>query len=242
MASRRGTAVSLLPRSTARASDGRARHLHVDVLDGHRRLVDQHADGQGQAAQRHDVDRVAGQPQRQQRAEQGHRDVEDHHDHAAPVAQEQQDHQAGQRGADQALRAHAADGRAPPSAIRRTRSGSSTPSGSTLLKRRHGAVDVGHHGQGRGGVLLDDRDVDRALAVDQGVAEVDVGAVGDRGHVADVDVAARLHGDLADLLRMSTTMALVGTSGIWSLMYRLPAGTMTLPAVSALTTSSGVRL
>ena len=41
---------------------------------------------------------------------------------------------------------------------------------------------------------------------------------------------------------MSMTIALVGTSGIESLMYRLPAGITTLPVIRALTTSCGVRL
>ena len=54
--------------------------------------------------------------------------------------------------------------------------------------------------QRRGGVLLDDRQVDRLAAVDQGVAVVDVGGVGDGGDVADVDVAAQLERNLAELL------------------------------------------
>ena len=50
-------------------------------------------------------------PQPEQRAQQGQRDVGHHHDHAAQVAQEQQDHQAGQAGADQPLGRHALDRR-----------------------------------------------------------------------------------------------------------------------------------
>ena len=62
-ASRIGTAVALLPRSTAVAIIGVRAHLHVHVLDGHRRHVDQDADRQRHAAQRHDVDRVARHPE-----------------------------------------------------------------------------------------------------------------------------------------------------------------------------------
>ena len=53
-------------------------------------------------------------------------------------------------------------------------------------------MDLLHHGQGRGRVLLDHGDVDRLAAVDQRTAVVDVGGVLNRGHVADVDVLAGL--------------------------------------------------
>ena len=109
IASRRGTAVSLLPRSHRPGQRRSVLHLRVDVLERDGRLVDEDADGQGQAAEGHDVDGVARHPQSQQRTEQRHGDVEDHDDHAAPVAQEQQDHQPGQRGADGAFRGDAAD-------------------------------------------------------------------------------------------------------------------------------------
>ena len=59
MASRRGTAVSHAAALDGPGQGRRVLHLHVDVLDRHGRLIHQDADGQGQAAQRHDVDRVA---------------------------------------------------------------------------------------------------------------------------------------------------------------------------------------
>ena len=63
IASSRGTAVSMLPCRTASATERCPFHLVVDVLDLDGRLVDQDADGQGQAAQRHQVDRLAGEPE-----------------------------------------------------------------------------------------------------------------------------------------------------------------------------------
>ena len=119
-ASSRGTAVMRLPWSTAVATFGGAPHLHVDVLDGHRRLVDEDADRQRHAAQRHDVDRVARHPEPEQRPEQGERDVGDDDDHAPQSPEEQEDHQPGQARADQPLGRHALDRRAPRSATRRT--------------------------------------------------------------------------------------------------------------------------
>ena len=97
IASSRGTAVSALPRRTARAIESVLAHLRVDVLDLDGRLIDQDADRQGQAAERHQVDRLAGQPQGDQGRDQGQRDVQHDDDHAAPVAQEQQHHQPDQR-------------------------------------------------------------------------------------------------------------------------------------------------
>ena len=55
-----------LPRSTA-VSILSVPHLHVDVLDRHGRHVDQDADRQRHAAQRHDVDGVARGPEPEQR-------------------------------------------------------------------------------------------------------------------------------------------------------------------------------
>ena len=45
-----------------------ALQLRVDVLDLDGRFVDQDADGQGQPAERHQVDRLSGNPQREHRA------------------------------------------------------------------------------------------------------------------------------------------------------------------------------
>ena len=171
----------------------------MNVFDGDGRFVDQHADGKGQAAQRHDVDRVVGQPQPQQRGQEGHRDVEDHHDHTAPVVQEEKDHETRQRGADQPFDAHAADGLDHRGRLVELVT-DLHPLGQHALERRHGAADVGHDGQGRSGVFLDDGNVNGAMAVHQRVAEVDVGAVCYLGHILNVDVATRLHGNLADLL------------------------------------------
>ncbi len=84
-------------------------HLRVDVLDRDRRLVHQNADRERQTAERHDVDRLAGGPQQDHRAQQGERNVHDDDQRAAPVAQEDQHHQAGEHRAEQSFRHQAAD-------------------------------------------------------------------------------------------------------------------------------------
>ena len=84
----------------------------VDVLDRHRRIIDQDADRQRQAAQRHDVDGLAERRQAGDRGQDRQRDRERDDQRAAPAAQEQQDHQPGQGRGDDRLAHHAADGRA----------------------------------------------------------------------------------------------------------------------------------
>ena len=153
-------------------------HLRVDVLDLDRRLIDQDADRQRQAAERHQVDRLPGRPQGHHGPHQGQRDVEHDHDHAPPVAQEQQHHQARQHRAEQPLGADAPHGPGDVGRlveleadvdVRRQR----------LLHPRQVLLDRVDHRQ-RGGVgPLGHHQVDGALAVDQGVAGRDVRRVRD---------------------------------------------------------------
>ena len=70
------------------------RHVAMRVLDLHRRIVHQDADGERQPAERHHVDGLAEQAEDRDRRQdrQRNRDADDQR--AAPAAQEQQDHQA----------------------------------------------------------------------------------------------------------------------------------------------------
>ena len=84
-------------------------HLRVDVLDLDGRLVDQDADRQGKAAQRHDVDRVAGEVEHDDRAQERQRDIQHDDDHGPQVAEEQEHHESGQPSAQGPLDADALD-------------------------------------------------------------------------------------------------------------------------------------
>ena len=81
----------------------------VDVLDGDGAVVDQDADGERQAAERHDVDRLAEPGQRGEREQDGERDLDEDDDGRAPAAEEQQDHQPDQRGGERRLADDAED-------------------------------------------------------------------------------------------------------------------------------------
>ena len=80
--------------------------ISLDVLDGHRGVVDQNADRQRQSAQRHDVDAFAQRAQhadgRQNRQRNGNRDDQG----AAPASQKQEDHERRQAGGDDRLADH----------------------------------------------------------------------------------------------------------------------------------------
>ena len=99
----RGTAVSRFPWRTARGTVAVCSILRVDVLDLDGRLVDEDADGQGQPAERHQVDRLAGEPEGDDGPAEGERDVQDDDDDAPPVAEEDEHHEPGQDGPEDAL-------------------------------------------------------------------------------------------------------------------------------------------
>ena len=100
-----GTAIWLAPLRMPSCSFSPRLEVIVDVLDRHRGVVDQDADGQRQAAQGHDVDRLAQRARGMRielRIESGMEMRDD--ERAAPVAEEEQDHQRGQARGDARLR------------------------------------------------------------------------------------------------------------------------------------------
>src|SRR5438445_612229 len=93
-----------LPQAAAEAE------VAVHVLERDRRIVDEDADGQPEAAERHDVDRVAESTEQDERGEDRQRDRDRHDDRAAPAAEEHEDHQSGQHRRDGALANDAVEG------------------------------------------------------------------------------------------------------------------------------------
>ena len=66
-------------------------------------VVDQDADGERQAAERHHVDGLAEPGQRGEREQDGERDLDEDDDRRAPAAEEDEDHQPDQRGGERGL-------------------------------------------------------------------------------------------------------------------------------------------
>ena len=69
-----GTAICCAPSRMARVMGLRHAHVAVNVFDFDGGVVDQNADGQRQAAERHDVDGLAQQAEDNERGENGERD------------------------------------------------------------------------------------------------------------------------------------------------------------------------
>ena len=185
--------------AAARFDDGAGsrdagQHLGVNVFDFDGGLVHQDADGEGQSAERHDVDGLAGGPEEDHGAQQGERDVEDDDQGAAPVAQEDEDHQAGERGSEQALEDQAADGVANVGRLVEFQADIDVV-GYGFFEIGDGGFDGVDHREGGSVGALGDGDVDGAAAVDVGVGGDQVGAVFDGADVAQVDGGARVRAD-----------------------------------------------
>jgi hypothetical protein len=80
-----------------------------DVLHHHDGVVDHQADGGGQAAQRHQVEALADQPQHQHGDRNGDRNDQAGNQRGGPVAQEEKENDAGQDQSDEDGVAHAGD-------------------------------------------------------------------------------------------------------------------------------------
>ena len=102
--------MSPLSRHKTRGRARAAPKMGMDVLDDDRRLVDQYADRQRQTAEGHQVDCLAGRPQRYRRRQDRQRDVHHHDQSASPIAQEQQHHQSREHRAEHALFGQTQDG------------------------------------------------------------------------------------------------------------------------------------
>jgi hypothetical protein len=79
----------------------------LDVLDHDDRVVDDDADGHGEAAQAHEIERVAREGQAEQRDRDREREAQRGRGRRAPLAQEQEQYQDRERAADQHRVAHA---------------------------------------------------------------------------------------------------------------------------------------
>ena len=84
----------------------------IDVLDGHRRVVDEDADRKRQPAQRHDVECLADRRQHDDGAHDRQRYGDGDDERRTPATEKQQDHHAGQERGDDTFIGDAADGAA----------------------------------------------------------------------------------------------------------------------------------
>ena len=161
----------------------------VGVLDLDGGVVDEDADGEGEAAERHDVDGLAEEAEDDDGGEDGERNGDRDDDGGAPGAEEEQDHEACEAGGDDGLADYTVDGGADEDGL--------VADGCDLerswkgeLDARQDAEDALDDGEGGGVTGLEDRDERAAVAVladDVGLGDA---AVGDVGDVLDVDGGA----------------------------------------------------
>ena len=87
-----------------RCDSGNTRHhAGVDVLNLDGSFIHQNTDREGETAQRHNVEGLAGGPEGNHSSQEGERDVQDNDQGSAPVPQEEEDHEAGEGGTEQAF-------------------------------------------------------------------------------------------------------------------------------------------
>src|SRR5271166_609783 len=141
------------------------RVVAMDVLDFHRRVIDQHADRKREPAKRHDVDGLARQLEPDYRRQNRQRNRRDDYQRAPERAQEQQHHQPDQRRGNQTFLHHVEQRLAHESRLVESKRRLQT-----LRRDREHSRDYPFYGidyrQRRGGGMLQDEQVGRELAVD----------------------------------------------------------------------------
>ena len=171
------------------------------VLDLDSGVVHQDADGESQAAQGHDIDRLTQPVQQGQRSEDGKRNRDANDQGAAPAPQEEQDHQSGETGRNQRFPHHARDRGADEDGLVGER-------GNLQFRRNIGQdlreciLDRVDDRQGGGIAVPRDADQYAAPAVGAHDVVLYLEAVADLRHILDVDRRAiyRLDGQVVEVV------------------------------------------
>src|SRR5579872_2998011 len=157
-----------------------------DVLDGDSGVIDQNADGEGETAERHDVDGLADRAQAangdKNRKRDGYRDD----DRAAPASEETQNHEAREAGGNDGFADDARDCRANKDGL--------VGDGLDLYRRRdrlaylrQGVEDAFDDAESGGLAVLQYRNQRAALTVEANDVGLRRKSVGYGGHVTHVD-------------------------------------------------------
>ena len=137
----------------------------INVLDRHRPVVDQNANGEREAAERHDVDGLAKPGEQGQREQDGKRNFDEDDDRRTPTAEEQQDHQADQRSGQNGFTDDPEDGGLHKDRLIAHRVQVET-GGQALLNSRQQGLDAVDDGERRSRSGLENGHQHRARAVD----------------------------------------------------------------------------
>ena len=187
-------------RSLQRGIVGRAGHgcaamqMRVDVFDGHRRFVHEDAHSERESAERHEMDALPRDPQRERCRQQRDGNIDHHDERASHAAQKEQHHQPRQRRADGAFFDEVADG---PQHHRRLVHSERHLHvvGDCRLKLRKVRPHQIHDRERRGIGAFRYRHVHGAAAIHERVAGDDVGLIIHGGHIAHIHRAGGRHAD-----------------------------------------------
>jgi hypothetical protein len=156
-----------------------------DVLDRHDRLVDEDAHRQREAAERHQVERLAHGLEQQDRRQDRQRDRQRDDQRGSPVAEEQQHHRGRERRGDQRLADHAPDRRLDEQRLIEQRRDPDVLR-QRLRDARQQRTQMGHDVEGRRTAVLQHRQQHAArtiLAHDVRLRRKPVAHAGDVAHV-----------------------------------------------------------
>ena len=160
----------------------------MDVFDFDGGFIHQNADGEREAAESHEIDRVTTDPQCEHGGGDGEGDVQDDDEGAAQIAQEEEHHEAGERGTEDAFFDEVADGADDPRALIKLK-GDVDVFGAGRFELGQVLFHQFDDAEGGGIAALGDGHVHGAFAVHHGDAVHHVAAVADFPDVAHIDRA-----------------------------------------------------
>src|SRR5580704_1169716 len=165
------------------------RQVPIDILDFHRRVVDQNTDRQRQPTERHDVDGLAQSAQHDDRSQDRKRDGNPNNHRAAPVAQKKQNHQASEASRNRSFLQHAVN--------RCTHEDRLISQRLYMQLRRQSRLNLGQQSldpcndaEGRGLTCFQYRNQYGALSIDPHDVSLRRKAISHVGHIADVNSCA----------------------------------------------------
>jgi len=157
-----------------------------DVFEDHDRVVDESGEGEGEAPEDHGVDGVVAHGQRDKGGQRRQGDGEEHRDGGAHAAEEEQDHEAGQHEADGSLVDEVGNG--VPDEDRLVEDDVGDEGFRDVDEVLEGGPDSIDDGDGVGiATLLENGEIDGALAVDTDQVVLDLGGILGFADVADED-------------------------------------------------------
>ena len=158
----------------------------LDVLDGDGGVIYQDSNGEGETSEGHGVDGLAEGAEDDDGGKDGEGDGDGNDDRRPPAPEEEQDHQGGESGGDGALADNSGDRAADEyGLIADRREANFRGQGGEDVRKQ--LADAANDVEGGGVAVLEDGDEYAAAAIVPDDVGLDLEAVADAGHVAEID-------------------------------------------------------